>query len=270
MTLPDRPHRSGEDGVRRDPHVAVDIEAGIATLTLHNPRRKNALTRPMRRQLIGHLADLGAHPDVSTLVLTGAGREFCTGMDIGEIRPDTLSEVGADFLRLEEAIAECPVPTIAAVEGHCVGAAMQLALACDLRVASRSSRFAITPAKLGLVYPAPAIVRLVRVVGPSVARRLLFTADLIDAQTAQQYGIVDDLVEPEDFATAVRTLARTIASRSSVSVAAAKQMIDAAAATGEVPETLAARWATAENPDLPVGLEAFAARSEPAFPARTP
>lgn len=273
MTLPDSQHPTSEDGLRRDPHVphvGVDTEAGIATLTLHNPRRKNALTRPMRRQLISHLADLGARPDVSTIVLTGAGREFSAGMDIREIQPDELSEGEAEFLRVEEAIVRCPVPTIAAIEGHCVGAAMQLALACDLRLASRGSRFAITPAKLGLVYPAPAIARLVRVVGPSVARRLLFTAELIDARTAQRCGIVDDLAAPEDFAAMVRTLARTIASRSSVSVAAAKQMINAVVATGDVPKDLAARWATIENPDLPAGLQAFATRSEPVFPARTP
>ncbi|GAA2785931.1 enoyl-CoA hydratase/isomerase family protein [Saccharopolyspora taberi] len=248
--------------------VAVSVEASVATLVLHNPASKNALTRPMRDRMVEVFAELAGRADVKAVVVTGAAGDFCAGMDLSEFRPGTETAATGDFVRVEEALAHCPVPTIAAIDGYCVGGGVQLAIACDIRVAAPGARFAVTPAKLGIVYPAASVARLVRTVGPAVAKRLLFTADLIDARTALRHGIVTDLADEGGVLASAESVARTVASRSSVSTAAAKEMIGFAAATGEVPAEVADRWQEAENGDLPVGLEAFAARRAPVFPDR--
>ena len=248
--------------------VAVSVEADVATLVLHNPSSKNALTLAMRDQLVEVLAELADRPDVKAIVLTGAGGDFCAGMDISEFRPGAEETATTDFVRVEEALAHCPIPTIAAIDGYCVGGGVQLAIACDLRIGGPGARFAVTPAKLGIIYPAPSVARFVRTVGPATAKRLLFTADLIDAQTALRCGIITDLAEQGSVLQDAESVARTIASRSSVTIAAAKQMIGFAAATGEVPEAVVTRWRQAANDDLPVGLEAFAERKPPVFPNR--
>lgn len=251
------------------PHVTLHVAEGVATITFRNPSARNALTRAMRDEFVDLLADAGGRPEVRVIVVTGASGNFSAGMDIGELQTGSAAAVAEDLVRLEEAVAGCPVPVIAAIDGYCVGGGTQLAVACDLRVASPRSRFAMTPAKLGVVYPSASITRFVRVVGAAVAKRLLFTADMIDAPTALRLGLVGDVTGADDFDSSVRELAHTVASRSSVSLGAAKRMIDAAGA-GDVSEELVHEWTLAENRDLSVGLQAFAAGSAPHFPPRSP
>ncbi|WP_327302327.1 enoyl-CoA hydratase/isomerase family protein [Streptomyces sp. NBC_01298] len=250
--------------------LAVDALTGVATLTLSHPRRRNAITLAMAGQLIRYVTELAAVPEIRLLVLGGADGDFSSGADITALRPDGPGELGEELMRCEDVLRGCPLPTIAAVEGNCVGAALQLALACDLRVAASDARFGITPARLGLVYPAPTVARLVRSLGAAAAKRLLFTGDLLGAEAAARLGVVDEVAAPDAFPATVDRLAGTIAARSAVSVAAAKDMVDASAEApdGEVPRSVSTRWAEVGNPDLAVGLAAFAAGRPPVFPPR--
>ena len=212
---------------------------GIATVTLHNPAKRNAMTPAMWQRLPGLLEELAADDAVRVLVLTGAEGTFCAGADITALRaPESGTGPGAgpegDAAReqrglavaAEEALASFPKPTLAAVRGHCVGGGCQLAVACDLRFASQDALFGITPAKLGIVYAASSTERLVRLVGPATAKYLLFSGELTDTARALRTGLIDE-VHPEDELDArVAGFARTLASRSRLTQAAAKEFAD--------------------------------------------
>lgn len=204
-------------------------------------------------------------PAVTVVVLRGAGDHFCAGADIGELlesRTPSFLELNA---RAETALATLPKPTIAAIDGDCIGGGCALALAADLRIATRRARFGITPAKLGIVYPAASLERAVGVIGPSAAKRLLMTGALVDAEEALRLGLVDRLVDDLDLA--VDEVAAELASRSLLTQAATKEMVAHIAATGSVPDDVAARWAAIARDagDLAEGVAAFAERRPPRF-----
>lgn len=126
----------------------------------------------------------------------------------------------------EERLAAFGRPTVAAIEGACVGGGCQLAVACDLRLAAADARFGVPPARLGLVYPAPTTRRLAALVGPSAAKHLLFTSELVDAQRALRIGLVDEVLPAGELAGRVAALTATVAERSRLTVTAAKEIVD--------------------------------------------
>ncbi|MFD9637869.1 enoyl-CoA hydratase/isomerase family protein, partial [Streptomyces violascens] len=147
------------------PQLEQSLTEGVATVVISNPDKRNAMTSAMWRALPPLLEILAADPDVRALVLTGAGDTFCAGADISTLRePGDHPKMLA--VRAEEALAAFPKPTLAAVRGHCVGGGSQLAAACDLRFAEEGALFGVTPAKLGIVYPASSTRRLAALVGP--------------------------------------------------------------------------------------------------------
>ncbi|MFE7721896.1 enoyl-CoA hydratase/isomerase family protein [Nocardia rhizosphaerihabitans] len=245
--------------------ISLTTDGPVAHLVIDNTARANALNRSMLDLLAHHLDAVARDRDIAAVVLAGAGANFSAGLDIAEICEPPAESIEEEFVRVEEALARCPKPTIAAVRGHCVGGGTQLAVACDLRVASATARFAITPAKLGLVYPTSSIDRLVSIVGPAATKRLIFTADTITATTALNYGLVTDVVDDQEFDATVDRIAATVAARSPLTIAAAKQMTDQAASEGRVSDELHRHWQAVPNPDLGVGLAAFVARVEPEF-----
>lgn len=249
--------------------ISLDVDDAIAHIVIDNTARANALNRSMLDTLAGHLDTVAQRTDVSVIVLSGAGPNFCAGLDISEIAERPTSRIEEEFVRVEETLARCPKPTIAAIRGHCVGGGTQLAVACDLRIASVAASFAITPAKLGLIYPTSSIDRLVRIIGPAATKRLIFTADAITAPMALHYGLITDIVDEQALDTTAHRIATTIATRAPTTIAAAKQMTDEAAVNGRVTDELHRRWQSAPNPDLGVGLAAFAARADPVFGTST-
>ncbi|NLU68875.1 enoyl-CoA hydratase/isomerase family protein [Streptomyces sp. HNM0574] len=243
------------------PALLTEHADGVATVTLSNPAKRNAMTPGMWAGLPPLLRKLADDPAVRALVLTGARGTFCAGADISSLRGEADSAQRL-AVAAEEALAAFPKPTLAAVRGHCVGGGCQLALACDLRFASREARFGITPAKLGIVYPAASTRRLVRVAGPSTAKYLLFSAELTDAERALRTGLVDELHEDGELDARVREFTRVLAGRSQLTQAAAKEFAD-----GRADEERAAAWqrAAAEGPDAAEGVAAFLERRTPHF-----
>lgn len=195
------------------------VDGTVATITIDNPAKRNAMTAGMWRSLPVLLEDLQHHPSVRVVVLTGAAGTFCAGADINDLEAGAALAVVA-----EEALASFPKPTIARVEGDCVGGGCQLALACDLRLAAPGARFGITPARLGVVYPAASTARLVHTLGLAQAKWLLLTAELVTAGDALRMGLVHEVTGTGAALDArVEQLAATLASRSLLSQAAAKE-----------------------------------------------
>ncbi|MFI1395613.1 enoyl-CoA hydratase/isomerase family protein [Streptomyces sp. NPDC020681] len=205
-----------------EPQLHHSVADGVATVVISNPDKRNAMTAGMWRALPELLARLAEDPAVRALVLTGEGPTFCAGADISSLRepgeaPQTLA------VRAEDALAAFPKPTLAAVRGYCVGGGCQLAAACDLRFAEADALFGVTPAKLGIVYPASSTRRLVSLVGPAAAKYLLFSGELIDTERALRSGLVDEVLPGGELGKRVAEFTRILASRSQLTQAAAKE-----------------------------------------------
>ncbi|MEV0676274.1 enoyl-CoA hydratase-related protein [Actinosynnema sp. NPDC050436] len=208
--------------------LRLDLSGPVATLTIDRPAKRNAMSHAMWSALPGLLARVGDAPDVRVLVVRG-GEHFSAGADISEF--STLRS-GADGAARyheavhagERAIAALGKPTIAAITGFCIGGGCEIALACDLRIASDTARFGITPAKLGIVYNLTSTKRLVDVVGPAWAKQILFGGEILDAATALRIGLVNEVHADVD--ARVRELSGVIASRAQVSVRGAKSIVD--------------------------------------------
>lgn len=208
-----------------EPQLLHGVTDSVATVVIHHPAKRNAMTAGMWRALPPLLDGLAADPGVRALVLTGEGGTFCAGADISSLQgsPDEAQRLAQ---RAEEALAAFPKPTLAAIRGHCVGGGAQLAAACDLRFAEEGALFGVTPAKLGLVYPAAATRRLVTLVGPATAKYLLFSGELIDTPRALRTGLVDEVLLEGELGKRVAEFTRVLVSRSQLTQAAAKEFAD--------------------------------------------
>jgi enoyl-CoA hydratase/carnithine racemase len=249
--------------------VRVDVDGAVGTITLHREAKRNAVTYDMWVALGEACRRLADDPVVRVVVLRGVGAHFCAGADITELlaeRPHGVASFMDVNMRAEHALATLAKPTIAVVQGDCVGGGCALAIDCDLRIAVSGSRFGITPAKLGIVYPAASLERAVRLLGPA-AKRLLYTGDLIDAREAHRIGLVDELLPSDEVDGRVAELCATLAERSLLTQAATKEMITAILAHGAVPADLADEWAAevAAASDPEEGVAAFVERRPPRF-----
>ncbi|WP_341721435.1 enoyl-CoA hydratase/isomerase family protein [Micromonospora sp. FIMYZ51] len=247
--------------VLADAELTVEVTGPVATVVIRNPDRRNALTPAMWRQLPVLLDGLEADPAVRVLVLTGAEGTFCAGADLGS--PDELltDDLGI-AVAAEERLAAFAKPTVAAIQGACVGGGCQLAVACDLRIAAEGARFGVPPARLGVVYAAPTTRRLARLVGPAATKYLLFTGDLVDAGRALRIGLVDEVLPDAELTARVAGLTRTIADRSQLSVAAAKEIVD-----GRADDDRVAWWyrQMRDSGEAQEGVAAFHERRPPRF-----
>lgn len=243
--------------------LRCEVAEGVATITIDRPDKRNAMTAAMWRELPVLLDRLEADPRVRVLVLTGAGGDFCSGADITELGDITSGDLSTTA---EEALAAFPKPTVAAVRGFCVGGGCQLAVACDLRLAADDARLGITPAKIGIVYPAAATTRLVRLIGPASTKYLLFSAELVDAADALRIGLVDEVVPAAEFDDRLAAFTATLASRSLLTQQAAKDIVDSAAA-GRLTQATVDAWVaeSRRGADAAEGVAAFLERRPPAF-----
>ncbi|GAA2301939.1 enoyl-CoA hydratase-related protein [Streptomyces kunmingensis] len=237
-------------------HTVTD---GVATVVIDHPAKRNAMTDPMWAALPPLLASLAVDPAVRVLVLTGAGDTFCAGADISMLA----SGAGAAqrlAVAAEEALAAFPKPTLAVVRGFCVGGGCQLAAACDLRFAAENALFGVTPAKLGIVYPASSTRRLAALVGPASAKYLLFSGELIGSERALRTGLLDEVLPGAELDKRVAEFTRTLAGRSQLTQAAAKEF-----AAGRTDRD--AHWAgqARDSGDTAEGVAAFLERRAPRF-----
>lgn len=252
--------------------LLLQVEDGLATLTLNRPAALNALSREFAAALVAALRELAARPDLRVVVLRGAGeRAFCTGADLKERATLSADEKGAHTALIgaaAAALAALPVPTIAAVRGYALAGGLELALACDIRLAAADAAFGLTEVTIGIFPGAGGPVRLPRVVGPGKARELIFSGRRIDATEALACGLVERVVPPADLDDTVATLAGQIRDAAPLAVRAVKRVLDVAS---DLPIAEALRHAeTLRRPlddtqDYAEGLAAFAERRKPRF-----
>jgi enoyl-CoA hydratase len=213
-------------------NVRVAVEDRIATLTIDRPEKRNALSAGVRSDVKAALADIAVSAEARVVILTGAGdRAFVAGADIGEFADRTTLEQRAamDPPRLFDVVAECPLPTIAMINGFALGGGCELALACDIRVAARSARLGQPEVRLGLIPGGGGTQRLPRLVGFGQAMRLILTGALVDAVEALRIGLVDVVADDAVLLATTRELAGEIAARSPVAVRLAREAIRASA-----------------------------------------
>lgn len=251
----------------------------IATLTLNRPERLNALGDTLREDLYDALMKSAADPDVGVLVITGAGRGFCSGGDVKSMSErDKAGNAAPPEERLMPirdriilAMRDCPKPIIAAVNGAAAGAGMNLALACDLRIASTTAKFTQAFVKRGLAPDWGGTWFLPRVVGTAKACELIFTGDVIDADEALRLGIVNAVVAPEALMAETCKLAGKIAAGPPVALQLAKRAIhhnqDVDLRAGLEFETFA-QGICRETEDSKEGVRAFLEKRAPVFRGR--
>jgi enoyl-CoA hydratase/carnithine racemase len=238
---------------------------GVLRLTISNPAKRNALDHAILDAIAAALRDLG---DARTVLLTGANGMFSSGYDIGDIPDDVFAEeaerlVAHPFAGAIEGLQACEIPTVAALPGHTIGGGLELALACDLRVAADGILLGMPPAKLGLVYSHTGLRRFLEAIGAPRTRELFLTARNIDARTALSWGLVNEVVGAADLDDAALDLAEDIAANAPLSVRGNKRAIRALlAAEGPLDpeverELVELREASFHSDDLREGVRAF-------------
>jgi len=268
---PGAPQRELADG-----KLLVDRPAdGVVRLTISNPRKRNALNHPILDAISTVLGE-EASPRSSTrcLVVTGSHGMFSAGYEIGEITNGVVQEeaerlVAHPFTEAIEALDAFPFPTLAALPGHTIGGGLELALACDLCIATERIKLGMPPAKLGLVYSHTGLRRFIDTIGAARTRELFLLGSYIEAGTALQWGLVNQIASAGDLEHTALRVASELAANAPLSQTGNKRVIAAllraqsALPTDVEQELIALRRASFESHDLREGMSAFAEKRAP-------
>ncbi|EIM75611.1 enoyl-CoA hydratase [Nitratireductor aquibiodomus RA22] len=216
-----------------EPALNISCVDGVATILLSRPGKMNAVSQAMWRDLIAAIAELEADDTIRTLVLRGAGDNFCAGADISEfgtVRRDAQTARVYETLNAEAfaAIRNTRLPTLAAISGVCFGGGFGLAAACDLRISTPDALFAVPAARLGLAYPVEAMGDIVATAGAQMARYLTFTGARIDAARARECGFLLEIVPTDVLVSRAHEIAAMLAANAPLSIRASKASIAAA------------------------------------------
>lgn len=249
----------------------LDLAGAVARLSLDRPGARNAINLAMWAELPSLLQEIAADRACRLLVLRGEGNAFSSGGDIEEFhnataQPALAGEIHARMQAGLAALAAFSLPSIAALEGPVIGPGLALALACDLRIAAPDARLAITPAKLGLSFALPDLVRLEALIGPAKAKLMLFTARAICAQTALAWGLIDEIAAPSLDA-ALGALEADLLARSPATQRGLKGLFTLHA-SGQREESAASQGLFTDafqSQDFQEGYRAFKAKRDPRF-----
>ncbi len=259
--------------------LIYEVKDGVATLTLNRPDRLNALGGSLRDDLHDAITRSSADSDVRVMVITGAGKGFCSGGDVkamqeakdGKRERPLLEKIAPGRDRTLLAMREAPQPIIAAVNGAAAGAGMNLALGCDIRLASTAAKFTQAFVKRGLHPDWGGTYFLPRLVGMAKACELIFTGEIIDAQEALRLGIVNAVYQPEELLPATYELARKIAGGPPVAIRLAKRALyhsEESDLRGALEFETFAQNVCSETEDAREGIKAFVEKRAPQFKGR--
>jgi enoyl-CoA hydratase/carnithine racemase len=259
-----------------DGKLLVDEPAdAVVRLTIANPAKRNALDHPILDAISATLEELSSDASPARCVIvTGAHGMFSAGYDIGEIPDDEFEEraerlVAHPFTQAIDALEAFPYPTLAALPGHTIGGGLELALACDLRVAQTGIKLGMPPAKLGLVYSHTGLRRFIDSIGAPRTRELFLLGRYIDASTALSWGLVNRLAQEQELEAMTLDLAAVMAGNAPLAQLGNKRVIEALLrAEGELPadveaELIELRRASFASRDMREGMRAFAERRIP-------
>ncbi|MET4204441.1 MULTISPECIES: enoyl-CoA hydratase-related protein [unclassified Bradyrhizobium] len=212
--------------------VTSQINGVVGTIVVRRPKALNALNAAVLKQLLDAINELSSDSAVRVLQLTGEGdRAFIAGADISEFvgaSPADALAIAARIKHVTDALVECPKPVVAVVNGFCLGGGLELALACDIRIASSKAQFGLPEVKLGILPGGGGTVRLTKLVGASVARLLAMTGDPISASRALELGLIASMHEPENLPDAAQELALKLAAHSPFALAQLKSSLKVA------------------------------------------
>ena len=250
--------------------IRVDISESIATLTIDRPAVRNALNRETVEECLEALGELAGNDEAGAVIITGAGESaFVSGSDINEIRERTRDDgLAAIASSLCSAVDHFPRPTIAAVNGYALGGGCELALACDIRIASENAKFGQPELGLGIIPAAGGTQRLPRIVGMGWAKHLVLTGEIIDAKQALDIGLVTSVTPPGQLALRARELAKKILRQGPLAARLAKVALNVSARvdldSGLLVETLAQAICYASE-DKQEGATAFLEKRKARF-----
>ena len=250
------------------------VEEGVGYITFNNPEKHNAVSIEMWDALEKILDEFRLSKDIRVIVLNGAGgKSFVSGADISKFDKERSSKEAVlsynkRTQKVYELLETFPKPTIAMIDGYCIGGGLNLAVCCDIRICSEKSKFAMPAAKLSLGYPFSSIKRLFDVMGPGMAKHFMFTAEKISASEALACGLVQKLVSEENIETYVRDYALTISHNAPLTIKAMKQIgIEILKNSDERDLLLCEQLASAcfDSEDYKEGRKAFMEKRKPNF-----
>jgi enoyl-CoA hydratase/carnithine racemase len=208
------------------PHyLSLEFEDAVAIMTLNRPNRRNALSLDLMRELIGCLNEIERTGSARAVILAAAGNVYCSGHDLSEMTGRTVGEYREIFdvcSELMMKIQSIPQPVIAEVQGTATAAGCQLVATCDLAIASENATFATPGVRIGLFCTTP-MVALSRAIGRKRALQMLLTGEAVDARTAAEWGLINDVVPASELKAATRKLASRVAEASPLTVSVGKQ-----------------------------------------------
>jgi len=206
-------------------NIILEKEDGIATITFNRPEALNALNNQTRLEFRNVMSDIQDDDDIKVVIVTGAGRAFVAGSDIKELKNTTPLEAHS-ITRLGEIIENLEKPVIAAVNGFALGGGCEIAMACDLIIASEKAKFGQPEINIGVIPGGGGTQRLQRIAGVHKAKELIFTGDIIDAKEAEKIGLVNKVVPVDQLEALVKEIAQKIAGKSSAAIKLAKAAIN--------------------------------------------
>jgi enoyl-CoA hydratase/carnithine racemase len=257
--------------------ILIEPRGAIATVVFNRPRVRNAITLAMWSEIACVTEALARDDAIRAVVYRGAGTEaFASGADISEFeenRKDTESALryGAQWEAAYTAIRDCPKPTVAMIYGYCMGGAMAVAMACDLRFAAEGSKFGIPAARLSIIYGADPVAQLVDLVGPAYAKDILFSARAVGDREALAIGFIQRLLPVAELEGFTYDYLGTVADNAPLSVRGAKQTVESCLAglTPDRRERLRAlSRESSESEDYREGTRAFLEKRRPRFQGR--
>jgi len=253
-------------------NTVYEKRGAIATITINRPEALNALNEKTLLEILSRVEDANGDENIRVIIITGAGdRAFSAGADIKmlkELDSSKATELSRLGHELCDKIEELGKPVIAAINGYALGGGLELAMACDIRIASENARLGQTEINVGLIPGWGGTQRLPQFVGKGMAKEMIFTGKIIDAKTAERLGLVNAVVPPDQLMLVVRELATEIANKSSVSIKLAKELINSSLETrlkvGEKHEA-EAFGIVASTDDFKEGVAAFFEKRKPKF-----
>ncbi len=253
--------------------LRLDFPAeAVARLTISNPSKRNALDHEILDAITATVPRLDRGIEVRCLIITGEDPVFSAGYDIGDIpaesfETDAEALVAHPFTAALDAIEDFPWPTVAALNGHCLGGALEMAVTCDLRISAPGAKLGMPPAKLGLIYGHTGLIRFIRTIGLPRTRELFFTGDMLSADRAEQIGLVNRVIEA-GFDEEATAFAARVAANAPLSMKGNKQAIgliveNPVLSEEQVAELVALRESCFTSADFLEGITAFGEKRKP-------